>query len=233
MAEPKTKPTNVSVTGYLDALPDARVRADCRTLLALMSRASGAKPVLWGTSIVGFGAYRYTYASGTTGDWPLTGFAPRAKDITVYLMDGFDQRQAELARLGPHKHSKSCLYLKSLDAIDLRTLESMVADSVKVMRARWPAGSASATAVASQAAAKKTAVKKASSATKAAAAQKVSATSARATTAKVDTAQRVGANATRKVAGKSATKRTKERTTKRTTILATKAKSAAKPRARR
>jgi hypothetical protein len=229
MAEPKTKPTNASVAAYLDALPDARVRADCRKLLALMSRASGAQPVLWGTSIVGFGTYRYTYASGTTGDWPLTGFAPRAKDITVYLMDGFDQRQAELARLGPHKHSKSCLHLKSLDGIDLRALESMVADSVEVMRTRWPAGSASAVAAASQTSATKTTAKKASSAGKASAAQNASAASARATTAKADTAQRVGANATRKVAAKSATKRT----TKRTTILATKAKSAAKPRARR
>jgi hypothetical protein len=236
MAEPKTKPTNASVTAYLDALPDARVRADCKRLVELLSRASGAQPVLWGTSIVGFGAYRYTYASGTTGDWPLTAFAPRARDITVYLMDGFEQRQAELARLGPHKHSTSCLYLKSLDGIDLRTLESMVADSVKVMRARWPAaGDATATAVASQAAT--TAVKKASSATKASAARKMSATSARATTARGGTAQRDGANATRKVAGKPATKPAKKQatkqTTKRATHPATKAKSAATPRARR
>jgi hypothetical protein len=228
MAEPKTKPTSASVADYLDALPDARMRADCRALVALMSRASGAQPVMWGTSIVGFGTYRYTYASGTTGDWPLTGFAPRARDITVYLMDGFEQRQAELGRLGPHKNSTSCLYLKSLDSIDLRTLEAMVADSVKVMRARWPAGTASAAAVASQAAAKKTAVKKAPSTKKASQAQKASAKSARATTAKTANAIGIGANAARKAA-KSATKRT----TKPSAQAKSAAKAAAKPRARR
>jgi hypothetical protein len=229
MAEPKTKPTQASVAAYVDALPDARVRADCLTLLALMSRASGAQPVMWGTSIIGFGSYRYTYASGTTGDWPLTGFAPRAKDLTVYLMDGFDQRQAELARLGPHKHSTSCLYLKSLDGIDLRTLESMVADSVKVMRARWPAGNASAVAVASQASAAKTKATKASSVGKASPAHKASAKAARAITAKAASGKTIGANGTPTIALKSAAKRTTERTTK----PAAQAKSAAQPRARR
>jgi hypothetical protein len=229
MAEPKTKPTQASVAAYLDALPDARVRADCRTLLTLMSRASGAQPVMWGTSIIGFGSYRYTYASGTTGDWPLTGFAPRAKDLTVYLMDGFDQRQAELARLGPHKHSTSCLYLKSLDGIDLRTLESMVADSVKVMRARWPAGNASAVAVASQASAAKTKAKKASSAGKASPAHKACAKAARAITAKSASGKNCGAKGTPTIATKSAAKRTTEHTTK----PAAQVKSAAQPRARR
>lgn len=209
MAEPKTKPTQASVADYIDALPDARVRADCHTLLALMTRASGARPVMWGTSIIGFGSYRYTYASGTTGDWPLTGFAPRAKDISVYLMDGFEQRQAELGRLGPHKHSTSCLYLKSLDGIDLRTLESMVADSVKVMRARWPAGDAPAAAVAQRASAVKSSAKKASSAGKASTALK--------------SIVKATAKPARKATAKSAPKRTPKPA----------AKAAAKPRTRR
>ncbi|MDZ7652460.1 MAG: DUF1801 domain-containing protein [Burkholderiaceae bacterium] len=207
MAEPKTKPTRASVADYLDALPDARVRADCRTLVALMSRASCPQPVMWGTSIVGFGAYHYTYASGTTGDWPLTGFAPRAKDITVYLMDGFEQRAAQLKKLGPRKHSSSCLYLKSLQGVDLHTLESMVVDSIRVMRARWPAGTASAARASPQAPAAnkavKSAVKKTPPARKATPAQKGSAKTAR------------------KSVARSAAK------------PATPAKSAAKPRARR
>lgn len=175
MAAPKTQPTRASAAHYIAALPDARVRTDCRTLMALMERASGARPVLWGTSIIGFGAYRYSYASGTTGDWPLTAFAPRAKDLTVYLMDGFEHRKAELARLGPHTHSKSCLHLKSLDRIDLRLLESMVADSVKAMRARWPAGSDSGSTTAAAATARKPAVKAKATGAKAAAAKRASA----------------------------------------------------------
>lgn len=157
MAEPKTKPSGASVVAHIDALADPRRRAECRTLLALMARASGEAPAMWGSSIVGFGRYRYRYASGTTGEWPLTAFASRAKDLTVYLMDGFDQRSAQLARLGPHTRSRSCLYLKSLDAIDVRVLESMVADSVAAMRARWPADGATDTVSAAAAAAKRAA----------------------------------------------------------------------------
>jgi hypothetical protein len=65
MAEPKTQPTGASVSAYIDALADERKRNDCRALVQMMTRVTGASPVLWGTSIVGFDAYRYTYASGT------------------------------------------------------------------------------------------------------------------------------------------------------------------------
>jgi hypothetical protein len=150
VAEPKTKPSGASVVAHIDALADPRRRAECRTLLALMARASGEAPAMWGSSIVGFGRYRYRYASGTTGEWPLTAFASRAKDLTVYLMDGFDQRSAQLARLGPHTHSRSCLYLKSLASVDLDVLEAMIAESVAVMRARWPARAAESRAAPTQ-----------------------------------------------------------------------------------
>ncbi len=142
MAEPKTQPTGASVSAYLDALTDERLRNDCHRLVQMMTRVTGAPPVLWGTSIVGFDAYRYTYASGTRGDWPVIGFAPRARDLTLYLMDGFEQRADTLARLGRHTHSKSCLHVKSLADVDLGVLEAMLADSVRVMRARHPTGAA-------------------------------------------------------------------------------------------
>ena len=142
MAEPKTRPTTASVTAYLDALPDAQQRADCRRLVQLMARVTGEKPVMWGPSIVGFGSYRYVYASGRSGDWPLTGFAARAKDLTLYLMDGFDRRRDMLERLGRHKTGKSCLYVKSLADLDLPLLEEMLADSVETMRMRYAASSA-------------------------------------------------------------------------------------------
>jgi hypothetical protein len=150
MAETKTRPTAASVTAYIDALPDARMRADCRQLLQLMSRITGERPVLWGTSIVGFGRYHYVYASGNSGDWPLTGFAPRARDLTLYVMDGFDRRAAALKALGRHKTGKSCLYLKSLAEVDLGVLEAMLADSVQTLRARYPAGTEAAPASAAK-----------------------------------------------------------------------------------
>lgn len=135
MAEPKTKPTSASVSAFLDDVADPVRRQDCKTLIKLMTRVVGAKPVLWGSSIVGFGSYHYKYASGHEGTWPLVGFSPRKSDLTVYLMPGFAGYKSLLARLGPHKTGKGCLYLKRLDDVDLGVLETLVAAAVSDMKA--------------------------------------------------------------------------------------------------
>ena len=88
---------------------------------------------MWGDAIVGFGMYRYAYASGQSGDWPVIAFSPRKGDISVYLMPDFPKKQALLAKLGTHKSGKSCLYLKRLAGIDLDVLEELVEESVKGM----------------------------------------------------------------------------------------------------
>lgn len=137
MAEAKTRPTDVDVDHWLAALPAAQ-RADCDTLVALMRRATGADPVLWGTSIVGFGRCALPYANGATQDWPLIGFSPRAKELVVYLMDGTAAHAQALAGLGPHRTGKSCLYLKSLDGLDRGTLTAVLAASARAMQARHP-----------------------------------------------------------------------------------------------
>jgi hypothetical protein len=142
MADAKTQPTTASVAAFIAALPDARQQADCRALVQLMTRATGEPPVLWGRNIVGFGRYRYRYASGTRGDWPLAAFAPRGRELTLYFMDGFDTHAAALKKLGPHKHAKACLYVKSIDGLDRAVLASMVAASVRTLRSRGPADDA-------------------------------------------------------------------------------------------
>jgi hypothetical protein len=131
MAELKTKPSNASVAAFLNAIPDETKRKDCRALVKMMQDATGAKPRMWGTSIVGFGSYHYTYASGREGDWPLTGFSPRKQDLTLYIMEGFARHGALLRRLGKHRTGKSCLYLKKLADVDLSVLETLVRESVK------------------------------------------------------------------------------------------------------
>lgn len=129
MSEPKTVPTKVPFARFLATVDEAR-REDCRRLAEMMEAAAGAPPVLWGDSIVGFGTYRYVYASGRTGDWPLVGFSPRKNDLTLYLSCGFAGREALLARLGRHKTSKACLYLKRLADVDLDVLRELIAASV-------------------------------------------------------------------------------------------------------
>lgn len=117
------------MAAFLAAVPDDRRRADARVLVDLMRRVTGAEPVLWGPSIVGFGSYHYRYPTGREGDMPAAGFSPRKAATTVYLMDGVDAHADALTRLGPHTVGKGCLYLKRLADVDLGVLESMVRQS--------------------------------------------------------------------------------------------------------
>lgn len=126
MPENKTQPTSVPLETFLKTVTPESRREDARTLDALMQRATGKKPVMWGPSIVGYGQYRYRSPRGSTGDWPASGFSPRKGAMTVYLMDGCERYAKELARLGKHTSSVSCLYIKKLADVDLKVLEKVV-----------------------------------------------------------------------------------------------------------
>ncbi len=138
MPENKTKPETASVADFLAAVKDPRRRQDAEQVCALMAEVTGEPPVMWGASIVGFGRYRYQYDSGRSGEWALTGFSPRSSALTLYISDGFPSHQALLARLGPHKTGKACLYLKRLEDVDLDVLRQLVAASVAHMREKYP-----------------------------------------------------------------------------------------------
>lgn len=106
MAELKTKQTDLSVDDYLDAIADATRREDCRTLVALMQKATGKPPRMWGAGMVGFGSYHYRYDSGHEGDAMRTGFASRKAALTLYVTPGFGRYPDLLARIGKHKAGK-------------------------------------------------------------------------------------------------------------------------------
>jgi len=125
MAEIKTKPTEVSVDGFLDAVPHSGRRADGKAVRAMMERATGEPAVMWGGSIVGFGTYHYRYASGHEGDMCRLGFSPRSANLVLYV-GGFPEYEALLAKLGKHKSSKACLYLGRLADVDPAVLEEIV-----------------------------------------------------------------------------------------------------------
>lgn len=131
MAEPKTKPTKASVKEFLNQIPDKERRDDCFAIAKIMEEITGDKPKLWGPSIVGFGTYHYKYASGREGDWPVTGFSPRKKDLTLYLMMGFEKHTELMQKLGKHSTGKSCLYIKRLSDIHVPTLKKLIKKSVK------------------------------------------------------------------------------------------------------
>ncbi len=105
---------------------------------ALMEKITRRPPQLWGTSIIGFGSYRYEYASGRAGEWPLTGLSPRKQALTLYIMSGFDDYDDLLADLGRFRTGKSCLYVKRLEQIDEQVLARLIRKSVAHLRRKWP-----------------------------------------------------------------------------------------------
>ncbi len=99
-----------------------------------MQDITGKRAMMWGDSIVGFGRYHYKYASGREGDFFVTGFLPRKQNFTIYIMPGYADYQHLLKKIGKHKLGKSCLYVKSLDDIDLDVLKELIAASVEQMK---------------------------------------------------------------------------------------------------
>ncbi len=134
MAEPKTKPTDASVQAFLDGVSPERRRREGYVLRDLMARVTGLEPLMWGDSMVGFGHYHYRYNNGRQGDWFLTGFSPRKRALSVYIMDGYSGYGDLLARLGKHKTAVSCLYITNIDNIDMAVLEDLIGLSVAAMR---------------------------------------------------------------------------------------------------
>jgi Domain of unknown function (DU1801) len=137
-AENKTKPTQISVPAFIDALTDEAKRADAKALVKMMQGATGEKPKMWGPSIIGFGSYHYTYESGREGDMPLAGFSPRKAATVLYGLKGFSESEELLAKLGKHTAGGGCLYIKKLADVDQKVLETLVIKSVAARRAQHP-----------------------------------------------------------------------------------------------
>lgn len=126
----KTKATSNSVTEFLNSVEDDQKRRDSFEILEMMEEITGEKAVMWGTSIVGFGKYHYkSKRSSQEGDWPLAGFSPRKQYLTIYAMEGNENNQDLLDKLGTHKTSKACLYIKRLSDVDLNILKKIIQHS--------------------------------------------------------------------------------------------------------
>lgn len=131
----KMLPTSEDAHAFIGAVPDPARREDARRLCGLLARWTHEQPVMWGTSIVGFGSFQYRYESGHTGAAPLVSFAPRKANLVVYLVGGVEDRYPQLlGRLGPHKAGKGCVYLKRLTDVDHDVLRQLVERTVRVHR---------------------------------------------------------------------------------------------------
>ncbi len=133
----KTTATTASVQAFIDKHPKEEMRDDSRVLMALMQELTGEEPHMYGPSIIGFGTYHYTYASGHSGSAPLVAFSPRKPELVLYVGQAVLEPEV-LAKLGKHKATKGCLYVKKLADIDLKVLKAMIKKSIAATRKAYP-----------------------------------------------------------------------------------------------
>ena len=134
MAELKTQKNDASVEDFLHALENDTRRIDGFKILELMRGIAGDPGSMWGSSIVGFGEFSYTNTTGKENKWMITGFSPRKQNLTLYIMDGFDDYEKLLSKLGKYKTGKSCLYINKLADVDRDVLKELVKKSVEHMK---------------------------------------------------------------------------------------------------
>ncbi len=126
MAENKTQRTKASVADFLGAIPDPQRQRDAKALAALIRKATGESPAMWGASIVGYGQMTYEGRSGRVVDWFPVGFSPRKTALVLYLMGGLKANANLLAELGTHKVGGGCLYLPRFEEIDPKVLTRLI-----------------------------------------------------------------------------------------------------------
>lgn len=139
MAKNKTTETNESIVDFIDAfVEDETKKKDAFELVKIMQEVSHFESKMWGPSIIGFGSYHYKYASGHEGDAPLVAFSPRKAAISLYVYTAPEDRDELLAKLGKHKSSKGCIYVKKLADIDVDVLKNMIAISLENLKKLYP-----------------------------------------------------------------------------------------------
>lgn len=128
MAENKTQPTDISVDQFIDAATPDRRREDGKLLDTIFREVTGAEPVMWGPSIIGYGTYRYVSPADPRrhGDWMKTGFSPRKAQLSLYGLKDLPEGAALLPQLGKYTEGKGCIYVKKLDDIDLNVLRKLI-----------------------------------------------------------------------------------------------------------
>jgi hypothetical protein len=127
LVEIKTKPTSANVQDFINDIKDEQKRKDSFMLLEMMKKATAEEPILWSSSVIGFGIKRYkSPASGREVDWLRIGFAPRKSNLTLYISAGIKKHAAILEKLGKHKTGVGCLYINKLEDIDLNVLKGLI-----------------------------------------------------------------------------------------------------------
>ena len=137
MAKNKTTKTDVDVNDFINSIADEKRKKDSLKLIEIVGEVTGFKPYMYGPSIIGFGNYHYKYASGHEGDAPLAGFSPRKAAISLYFAK-FPGRDKLLKQFGKHKEAVACIYIKSIDEINIDVFKELTRASMKHTQKQYP-----------------------------------------------------------------------------------------------
>jgi hypothetical protein len=137
--ELKTRPTELSVDAFIEAVPDPQRREDAKAVRAMMERVTGQPATMWGPGIIGFGTYRYECGKNW-GEMCRLGFSPRKSELVLYVLTESEGQDVFLKRLGRHKTGKSCLYIKRLSDVDEGVLEALTVHALAHMNRKFPEG---------------------------------------------------------------------------------------------
>ncbi len=131
----KTQPHAADVQSFIESFVESpQKQADSYQLIQIMEKISHQPATMWGPSIIGFGKYHYTYASGHSGTAPILGFSPRKAAISLYVFTGLEAHAHLLDNLGKFKMGKACIYIKKLEDIDLSDLHNLMAHTITYLK---------------------------------------------------------------------------------------------------
>ncbi|MCR8659677.1 DUF1801 domain-containing protein [Paenibacillus endoradicis] len=136
--EQKTKQTDNSVIEFIESVESISKKEDAYRLLDIFSEVTGYEAKLWGPTIIGFGVYHYTYATGHSGSAPLVGFSPRKAKISLYFTTEESVRNELLQQFGKHSSGKGCVYINKVSDIHIEVLQQFIQESVDFLQKTYP-----------------------------------------------------------------------------------------------
>lgn len=122
----------------IDGISDKTQQTDCKWLFDVLKDITKQPVRIWGKQMLGFGTYTYSLSNGKKGEWFMSGFSPRSKNISIYMLAGFEgELQPYLKTLGKHTLGKGCLYIKKLEDVNTEVLKQMMVLSYKIMEEKY------------------------------------------------------------------------------------------------
>jgi hypothetical protein len=138
MADQKTKPTEQNAKDFIESfVENEKKKEDSLKFLKLFEETTNQQPVIWGESIIGFGKYNYTYASGHSGYAPIVGFSPRKTAFSLYVYTPCAGNDELLKDLGKFKMGKACIYVKKIEDIDTAILKRLIQTTRKYILEKY------------------------------------------------------------------------------------------------